>query len=127
MNLHQLESALTEGEITYDYVSRYGPNKGKTTPMTDELCWSFWFYEVPPEGIQVPEVGHVFFEANHGGEGQGDEAWIVLRIKHEDGSEKYYRKDGYYQSFDGMYLDGDFREVAPTPKTITVYEEVVSR
>ena len=124
MNLHELESTLTEHEISYDYVWKYGPDKGKTETMTDVFDWSYWMHETPAEGVDIPGVGHVSREAQHGGEGEGDQAWVVLRIEHEDGQTKYYRKDGYYASFDGMYFDADFTEVTPTPKTITVYKAV---
>lgn len=52
-----------------------------------------------------------------GGEGQGEKLWVVVKI---DG--KFYRKSGYYSSYDGSEWDGPFREVSPVQKTITVYE-----
>lgn len=68
----------------------------------------------------IPGVGRVFLEKQHGGEGEGDDYYIVLRI--EGDVTRYFIKQGYHASFDGSYLDGDFSEVHPVEKTVVVYE-----
>ena len=55
-----------------------------------------------------------------GGEGSGEEMYLVLKTTDGE-SVQYFRKDGYYASFDGSNWDGAFYEVTPTQKTITVY------
>ncbi len=52
-----------------------------------------------------------------GGEGEGDQYWAVIKL-----GDRYFRKEGWYASHDGGYLDGDLFEVEPVEKTITVYE-----
>lgn len=117
MNLNELENALTSFEYTYK--SRYSDFTYEETTSWHE----YWCGEIG-DALEIPGVGKVSIEATHGGEGEGDQAWVVLRIEHEDGTTKFYRKDGYYASYDGAEFDGDFRQVVPTPKTITVYEAI---
>jgi len=70
--------------------------------------------------------GETFFTAtlveDFGGEGQGDEYWIVVRLIFPDGVDRLVRKDGWYASYDGGYLDGDLREVQPVERMVTFYE-----
>lgn len=56
-----------------------------------------------------------------GYEGGGEEHWIVFKVS-KDGTEKFYKIDGYYSSYDGAYLDGTPYEVVPAEKVITVWE-----
>lgn len=59
--------------------------------------------------------------AEHGGEGEGDQYWVVVSIS--DGlTTRYFRKDGWYASYDGGYLDGDTTEVKPQERLVTFYE-----
>jgi hypothetical protein len=59
--------------------------------------------------------------AEYGGEGDGDQYWVVISIS--DGTTtRYFRKDGYYASYDGGYLDGDTREVKPAERLVVFYE-----
>lgn len=59
-------------------------------------------------------------EAQHGGEGEGDQYWFVFSV--ERGGEKYYfRWDGYYASCDGGHYE-NFSEVKAKQKTITIFE-----
>lgn len=58
--------------------------------------------------------------AEYGGEGQGDEYWVVISVS--DGkTTRYFRKDGHYASYYGGELDGYTAEVQPKEKVITVY------
>lgn len=68
------------------------------------------------------ELGVISLEKNFGGEGQGDDYWVVVKITSEDGTVRYFRQDGWYQSYSGGELDGDTYEVKPTPKTVVFYE-----
>lgn len=59
--------------------------------------------------------------AEHGGEGEGDQYWVVVSIS--DGvTTRYFRKDGWYASYDGGYLDGETLEVKPVEKVVVHYE-----
>jgi hypothetical protein len=65
-------------------------------------------------------------ETEFGGEGEGDSRWIVIKAVSDDGTEQFFRMDGYYASYDGSTWDGEFYEVRPREKTITVYEDKVT-
>lgn len=56
-----------------------------------------------------------------GGMDMGSERYVVFSMTDETGT-RYFRKDGFYQSHYGTDWDGEFREVKPVEKTITVYE-----
>lgn len=59
--------------------------------------------------------------AEYGGEGQGDQYWMVVSIS--DGTTtRYFRRDGWYASYDGGTLDGETYEVKPQERLITFYE-----
>lgn len=72
-------------------------------------------------GVNFIEVdGHTVESVEEfGGEGQGDELWVVYRI-----DDQLFKKDGYWVSHDGSYWDGDFYEVEPYEITITKYRKV---
>lgn len=68
-----------------------------------------------------------------GGEGSQESIYIVFSVEEKlsipEGWEKaglepckrYFRKQGYYASYDGSTWDGDFHEVWPKKKEITVW------
>lgn len=56
--------------------------------------------------------------ADHGGgEGSGEERWIVIEV-----GGRLFRKDGYYASYEGSTFDSDLREVRAVEKPVTFYE-----
>ena len=57
----------------------------------------------------------------YGGEGQGDQYWMVVSLSDGE-TTRYFRKDGYYASYDGGTLDGETHEVFPAENTVVVYE-----
>ena len=71
----------------------------------------------------VPDFGIVTVVEDFGGEGQGDQRYIVFRLTDENGDEYFFKADGYYASYDGSSWDGtELYQVTPREKTITVYE-----
>jgi len=59
--------------------------------------------------------------AEYGGEGQGDQYWVVISLS--DGkTTRYFRKDGWYASYSGGELDGDTYEVTPQERMVVFYE-----
>lgn len=63
---------------------------------------------------------------DHGGEGQGDERFIVFRVENPDtGVVRYFQRSGYYSSYDGSnWEDGSFREVEPREVTRIEYFDI---
>lgn len=57
----------------------------------------------------------------HGGEGEGEEYWVVVKFTGHSGEVAYLKFDGSYASYVGSEFDSVF-VVHPTQKTITVYE-----
>lgn len=85
-------------------------------------AWSYVKYEVNEtytlDGLTAKR------EADYGGEGQGDQYWVVVSIS--DGlTTRYFKRNGWYASYNGGYLDGPTEEVKPKQKTITVYEDTL--
>jgi hypothetical protein len=99
------------------YTSDYGDNV--SWGAVEELFWSYRDPKVEKE------VGgsKVTLQEQHGGEGEGDEYWLVFRVENSDGSEQFFRVDGYYASYDGTSWDGaQLREVNAVPRTVVFYE-----
>jgi hypothetical protein len=69
--------------------------------------------------------GHLFsFVEQYGGEGMGDEYWIVFSVEF-DGEKKFYKIPGWYQSHHGSEMDtSSTHEVHKVEKTIMVWESI---
>lgn len=72
----------------------------------DELEW----YELKDLGAKVKIAGIGVAECvdEYGGEGQGDDYWTVFKIQ-----DRYFRKNGWYDSYNGSEWDGALEEVFP--------------
>lgn len=70
----------------------------------------------------VFDFGTVKVIEDFGGEGQGETRYIVIEVTDSAGATQFFRKDGYYSSYDGSDWDGDFREVKAQPRTVVFYE-----
>lgn len=75
-----------------------------------------------PDVHDVDGLGQVRGVESFGGEGQGDEYYLVFSVTFDDGDVKLYRINGYYTSHDGGYLDGDLYEVQAKQRLVTFYE-----
>lgn len=74
----------------------------------------------------VPGLGFVKFVESYGGEGKGSAYWLVFKVydaNAQEGTttERFFKLDGYYSSYDGGYFD-DFEEVAPVTRSVVFYE-----
>lgn len=56
-----------------------------------------------------------------GGEGHGENVYMVFRLVNDDGT-FFFKKDGYYASHYGTDWDGPFSQVTPVQKMVTFYE-----
>lgn len=90
--------------------------------------------EEPSEGSDLIQEeceftyeGHKFtYEEQFGGEGQGDDYWIVFSVTSlaDAGDVVYYKCPGWYQSHNGAELEWDnLFQVAKKKKTITVWDK----
>lgn len=77
------------------------------------------FFKDQNDTYQASLMGDVKVVDQYGGEGMGDDYWMVVYFEKFD---TYIRLDGWYASYDGGTLDGDPYIVEPRQKTITVYE-----
>ncbi|ANA86355.1 hypothetical protein BH762_gp012 [Gordonia phage OneUp] len=87
--------------------------------------WSYRVYR--PQGytgLKIPGIGLATLERTHGGEGEGDQYWFVFKITDDDGNVRYFRREGWYASYDGGHYDGPTVEVRPAEKVITVYKKI---
>ncbi len=106
----------------FNYKSRKTGRYIEATTQSIEqgATWDEFEY-TPEEGIRIEGLGTVFLEKQHGGEGEGDDYYIVLKIV--DGETvRFFKKPGWYASYDGGYLDGDLFEVKAVERTVTFWE-----
>lgn len=105
-----IESAI---EAMFDSDTDTDPHIGSWYDLKWELRH---FQPWKVEGLEHPVL---VVEDFGGGEGSGEEMWIIVSY---DG--RYFRKDGYYASFDGDNWDGPFVEVRRSQEIVTVFREV---
>lgn len=80
-----------------------------------------WTYEPDSlEGIGTVEIAEVV----GGSEGGGEEHWIVIKVTDESGGIRYFKRDGWYASYDGGYLDGPTTEVKPVERPKIYWEPI---
>lgn len=68
------------------------------------------------EDVEVEGLPKIELVEEFGGEGQGDDYWVVFKV-----GDQFFKKNGWYASYDGGELDGDLHEVFPTEVTRTEY------
>ena len=64
----------------------------------------------------IPGIGKVEYAESYGGEGQGDEYWLVIKV-----GKQFFRVNGWYSSYEGGELDGTLEEVMPKQVVRTEY------
>jgi hypothetical protein len=97
---------------------RYVDSDDESAPYDTQGLWEHMKYEGKSGSLDgfTAKV-----EAQYGGEGEGNQYWVVISVS--DGlTTRYFRRDGWYASYDGGYLDTDTFEVKPAEKVVTVYE-----
>jgi hypothetical protein len=103
--------------LAYSYLDPY--NGLDEVDLNDDSVWQEY------HGFDSKEATYEGWTAkvvqSYGGEGEGDQYWMVVSISDGE-TTRYFRKDGWYASYDGGYLDGDIHEVQPKEKLVTFYE-----
>lgn len=74
------------------------------------------FEELGKDEGNIEGFGKAEFVESYGGEGMGDERWIVFKV-----GDRYFQKNGFYSSWDGSSWDGELEEVEPREVTVTQY------
>lgn len=64
-------------------------------------------------------VSAVYMDGESGGEGSGESVWLVFKV-----GVQYFKKTGYYASYDGTSWDGDVTEVRRRQVTVSMWEEI---
>jgi hypothetical protein len=109
ITVEQFEAALENG-VEYEWTTW---KDEKVTDTFDES--SFWHEGYDNSPLELPGVGTaVYVDGEHGGEGSAEYIWQVWQI-----GDQYFRKTGYYVSYDGSNWDGSLEEVVPFEKTVT--------
>lgn len=116
ITVQQLDAAIEEG-IPYEYTPWRAT---ESVPAAIEGS-EFWHegYEHGP--FVVEGLGTLsYVTGEHGGEGSAEYIWQVWSVVNLDTDEiQYFKKDGYYASYDGSNWDGEIYEVEPFEKTVT--------
>ncbi|QBP33231.1 hypothetical protein SEA_BRUTONGASTER_9 [Gordonia phage BrutonGaster] len=101
-----------------------GPNRKQVECWEDYVDegWSwaenrFYFSDGPFE----TEYGTVRKVDDFGGEGLGNQYWLVVSVTDDAGEVRHFKRCGYHQSHYGSELDGPTLEVEPAQQTITVW------
>lgn len=115
MNVKEITTKIKELYADYD--------DSQVDDVSDESMWRAFKYDDTDDIFPNKEEFFVELAEEYGGEGQGDEFWIVLKVTEGDNI-GYLRVDGWYASFAGGELDGDPYEVQPKEATVTVWEKV---
>lgn len=83
-------------------------------------AWSFWRDEASVERVSGLGIAR---PVDSVGSGEGESEHIHVVVEVADGeTTRFFKKNGYYSSYDGTYWDGTFYEVRPYTRTVTVYE-----
>ena len=71
---------------------------------------------------ELLELGYkVKGEDGYGGEGQGDEYWVVFSVE-KDSEKTFFRLDGWYSSYDGSSFDDTHNFVVVKKVPVESYE-----
>jgi hypothetical protein len=108
-------------------VSSHGENdEGDIINPDLEEGWDSWWsrkesitFPVTLRGSEGDESEEVTMTlvSQFGGEGKGDDIWRVFQI-----GDQFFKKSGYYSSWNGTDWSYDFVEVTPVSVTVTEYK-----
>lgn len=102
--------------------------EGEYNPEEGDIDWYYWrerleWYNPRKEQQHdtIPGLGTVTLEKQHGGEGQGDDYYLVFKVVDGD-TTRFFKINGWYQSFHGGEYDGPFVEVQKVERMEAFYE-----
>ncbi len=104
------------------------PTVNSTDPDAIEMSWNkgHFYKRVPRErvGVDLPGIGFATHVDGFGGMDQGSTYYIIFSITDAAGETRIFKRDGWYASHDGGYLEGPTTEVRAAEKTVTVWEDI---
>lgn len=111
---------MTKIDIEQEIVDWYNTNDiGVTASELDSDVWDEFYESVAWSSAKpILASGKVNLEEDFGGEGQGDQRYVVWSIGEGD-AKQYFKVSGYYASWDGTTWD-DLTpyEVEPFERTV---------
>lgn len=75
-------------------------------------------------GLDIPGIGYAVQLDQYGGMDKGTDLWLVFQVTDKAGETRIFRRNGWYQSYDGGGYDGPTIEVKAVEKLVTVFEEI---
>ena len=93
-----------------------------TLEEVEETCDRHGWWSLDYRQVQGWEDLTLVVIEQGGGEGSPYEIELVFSLTDSKGRTRYFKKWGHHISHDGTYWDGEFEEVKPQKKTVTVYE-----
>ncbi|MEV6638072.1 hypothetical protein AB0M54_45855 [Actinoplanes sp. NPDC051470] len=128
LTVTDVERALENHEFVSEGVWDFGRHKGEAYRYVHS-GFTHWDEYVPgkvgqeSEPVKVDGVGDVrVLHTYTGGEDGGADAELIFKVTPDLGGVRYFRKSGWYSSYNGTDWDGQFTEVQPKVKTVTVFE-----
>lgn len=124
-NEHERQEVLSRANDSW-YIERYGSDYVYEPELWEGEVDSWYELEEIFGGANVSFIiDGIKVEAaefDTGGEGHGEDIYMVFKTTDKDGVVQLWRKDGYYASYDGDNWDGDFREVKAVERVVVFYE-----
>lgn len=114
----------TAKQISQEIIDWSNSNSSGQNSTFFEEAWRDFKDSLEGWGSKTPEIqlpsGIATFFKRHGGEGMGEEYWVIFKV-----GEELFEVDGYYSSWDGVSWDGaELYKVAPVEVTIIEYQKV---
>jgi hypothetical protein len=138
--VHDLDKAVTKWARTLDEpaLDKYDPwtegcesqspeEFSEYSEVWGELSEYLYFWEDSPQEVlnkrlDLPGIGSLqLLEIHGGGEGDGGDYHLIVRVVGVDGA-RVFKRCGWYASYDGGYLDGPTIEGKQVVKAVTVFE-----
>ena len=92
----------------------------------DDFGWNWKLYELEQNAVAIDDYSVDIADKNDHVEGNYQTSLYIVFHVDGPGGEKWFKKTGFYQSYEGAYWDGPMVEVFPQTKTITVWDSDVS-
>ena len=118
---------LGEGEYGENGLGPYPEEEREYVDGTEgnpweDLQWALEYKE-DSKTVYLPGVGDVVLvNVRGGGEGDGDDYHIIIRVTGQDSSIRTFKRNGWYASHDGGYLEGPTVEGKIVVKAVEVFE-----